>query len=312
MLPIDTLTLASRRSDWRIQLAPLCGAAALTIEAYHSGQWYPVAHPTSTETLRDDLRLRYSNYALLPYSNRIKHGIVAHAFGCNPKPALPKNWADLPHPLHGVGWQLPWRIKQQRGREVVLTLDWLGGKAWPWPFRGEQQLRLLGRHVLQMDLCLINTGNEPMPAGLGWHPYFMSDAGATLRTTARWMQMAGTDGLPTGLTSPPAALAEGRTIAIHDLPPLDNDFGGWCGEAELCWPQRAGLRMRLQASGALRRHCVIYKPLGENFFCLEPVSHANNALALHTSRAAAMGLRWLALGETLKGGMRWVLPMSPS
>jgi aldose 1-epimerase len=306
----NTLALASRRSDWRIQVAPSLGAAALAIEARHAGQWYPVAHPTSPETLRDDLRVRYSNYALLPYSNRIENGMVPSAYGCSSKRPLPPNWPGSPHPLHGIGWQRPWRITQRDGREARLALDWLGGDAWPWPLRGEQRLRLLGRNVLQMDLRLINTGTELMPAGLGWHPYFMADAGATLRTRARWMQAAGPDGLPIGLTNPPVALAQGRKIDIQSLPHLDNGFAGWSGEADLCWPQRAGLHLRLQALGALRRHCVIYRPSGETFFCLEPVSHANNSLALYPLRplrAAALGQRWLAPGEALCGGMRLLL-----
>jgi aldose 1-epimerase len=307
MISLDTLTLASRRSDWRLQLAPSRGASALAINAHHNGQWHPIAHPTSHAALDDDMRLRYSNYALLPYSNRIAHGKVPAACGWPAKPSLPTNWPGLTHPMHGLGWLLPWRIRQRDGREATLILDWGGGEAWPWALRGEQRLRLLGRKVLQMDLSVTNTGTEPMPAGLGWHPYFMADAGVTLQTQARWMQAADPDGLPTGLTQPPAAIAQGRSTDLQSLLHLDNGFGGWCGEAELCWPERQGLRMRLQARGALRRHCVIYTPPGEPFFCLEPVSHANNALAHHPMRASALGQRWLAPGKTLRGGMRWIL-----
>jgi aldose 1-epimerase len=309
---MDILTLANRRSDWRLQLIPSRGGSVLAIEAHHEGQWLPVAHPTGHDALRDDLRLRYSSYALLPYSNRIPHGNVPTGYACPTKRPLPSNWPGLTHPMHGLGWLMPWRIAQRcgqkHGRDATLILDWRGGEAWPWPMRGEQRLRLLERKVLQMDLRLTNTGTEPMPAGLGWHPYFMADAGVTLRTRARQMQAAGPDGLPTGLINPPTAIAEGRMADVQSLLQLDNGFVGWCGEAELCWPERHGLRMRLQALGALRRHCVIYTPPGETFFCLEPVSHANNALAQHPLRAAALGQRWLAPGETLSGGMRWILP----
>lgn len=310
MLPLDILTLGSGRSDWRIQLIPSRGAAAVSMEARQHGQWHAITQPTSAEALRDDLRLRYSNYALVPYSNRIADGKIPAATRYDAKQPLPSNWPGLTHPMHGLGWLLPWRVAQRHSREAVLMLDWPGGGAWPWPMQSEQRLRLLSRNVLQMDLRVTNTGAEPMPAGLGWHPYFKADAGVTLRTRARWMQMAGADGLPTGLAVPPPALAEGRTVNVQSLLGLDNGFGGWSGDAALCWPERDGLRMHLRAQGALRRHCVIYTPPGENFFCLEPVSHANNALAQHPLRAAAMGQRWLRPGESLKGGMRLVLPKS--
>jgi aldose 1-epimerase len=310
MMPPDILTLGSGQSNWRMQLIPSRGGAAIAMEACHNGHWHPITQPTSAEALRDDLRLRYSNYALVPYSNRIADGKMPAAAGHKAKHPLPGNWPGLAHPMHGLGWLLPWRVAQRNCREAALVLDWRGGYAWPWPMQSEQRLRLLGRNVLQMDLRVTNTGTEPMPAGLGWHPYFKADAGVTMRTRTRWMQTAGPDGLPVGLASPPRALAEGRMVDVQTLLHLDNGFGGWSGEAALCWPQRNGLRMHLIALGALRRHCVIYTPPGENFFCLEPVSHANNALTQHPLRAAAMGQRWLRPGESLNGGMRLVLPAS--
>jgi aldose 1-epimerase len=310
MTPSDILILAGRRSDWRVHLVPSRGAAAVTINARRGGVWYPVAHPTGPQTLHDDLRLRYSNYVLLPYSNRIAYGRLRATSAGHSLHKLPVNWPGLTHPIHGLGWLQPWRVTQWHGRQARLRLDWPGGDAWPWPLLGEQRLRLLGRNILQMDLRLTNTGAETMPAGLGWHPSFMADAGATLRTQARWIQTAGPDGIPNGLQRPPLALAEGRATSLQSLPHLDNCFGGWSGKAELHWPERQGLRVRLQALGVLRRCCVIYTPPDEDFFSVEPVSHANNALAQNPRRAAALGQRWLAPGQTLSGGMRWVLPGS--
>jgi aldose 1-epimerase len=199
----DILALGSARSNWRMQLIPSRGGAAIAMEARHNGRWHPITQPTSAEALRDDLRLRYSNYALVPYSNRIADGKVPAAAGHKAKHPLPGNWPGLAHPMHGLGWLLPWRVAQQNCRKAVLILDWRGGDAWPWPMQSEQRLRLLGRNVLQMDLRVTNTGTEPMPAGLGWHPYFKADAGVTMRMRARRMQSAGANGLPVGLTSPP-------------------------------------------------------------------------------------------------------------
>ena len=74
---------------------------------------------------------------------------------------------------------------------------------------------------------------------------------------------------------------------------LDHCFDGWDGRAVITWPRR-GLRLDLSATQAFR-HLVIYVParvpIGQPFFCVEPVSHANGAV----------GTTRLAAGATLTG-----------
>ena len=70
---------------------------------------------------------------------------------------------------------------------------------------------------------------------------------------------------------------------------LDNCFDGWDGGATIRWPRR-GLGLSLVATQPFR-HLVIYVPKARPYFCVEPVSHANGAVA-QTS---------LPQGETLAG-----------
>ena len=70
---------------------------------------------------------------------------------------------------------------------------------------------------------------------------------------------------------------------------LDNCFDGWDGRAAITWPKRR-LQLALEASQPFR-HLVIYVPPGRDFFCVEPVSHANGLV----------GLRPLGPGATLAG-----------
>ena len=77
---------------------------------------------------------------------------------------------------------------------------------------------------------------------------------------------------------------------------LDNCFEGWDGTAVLTWPDR---RLTIEADSTFR-HAVVYTPLGESFFCVEPVSHMNDAIN-HS------GMRVLDPGETLRGEIRFRL-----
>jgi aldose 1-epimerase len=52
------------------------------------------------------------------------------------------------------------------------------------------------------------------------------------------------------------------------------------------------------------RHLVIYVPPGEDFFCVEPVSHVNDGFNLLERGVADTGVRVLAPGQTLAGAVR--------
>ena len=84
---------------------------------------------------------------------------------------------------------------------------------------------------------------------------------------------------------------------------MDNCFGGWNGEAAIRWPE-TGLTFRIEAEPAFG-HLVIYLPPGEDFFCVEPVSNANDGFNLFDLGVPATGVRVLAAGETLAGTVRF-------
>ena len=88
------------------------------------------------------------------------------------------------------------------------------------------------------------------------------------------------------------------------LTPLDLDhcFGGWDGRAELHWPE-TDLTLAIEATPALQ-HLVIYVPPGQDFFCVEPVSHANDGFNLFERGIDRTGVRVLAPGEKLGASVR--------
>lgn len=78
---------------------------------------------------------------------------------------------------------------------------------------------------------------------------------------------------------------------------LDNAFTGWDGRCRII-QEDAGCQLDCQASGA--DYYLVYCPVGQDFFCFEPVSHPVNAHHL----SGRPGLRMLHPGESIDMGFR--------
>jgi aldose 1-epimerase len=91
-----------------------------------------------------------------------------------------------------------------------------------------------------------------------------------------------------------------------DLTDLVNGFAGWSGTAEVVWPER-GAHLRIEAGPPLS-HLVVYTPPGQDFFCVEPVSHSVDAFNLEARGAAPdNGTTVLAPGGTMTGSARFTV-----
>lgn len=211
-----------------------------------------------------------ASFPLVPYANRIAHGRYA-VEGQSYK--LPLNFGDQPHSIHGFGWQTPWATRETAEAEARLVQTHAGDAGWPWPYQAEQRFALTPLQ-LSMSLSLTNKGQGAMPAGLGFHPYFVADAATRLQFDAQGLLLATLDMLPEreaaadmlGDWSQPAEVA-GETL-------IDNAYGGWSGVAAIL--RGDGIAITMRAAGAPWLH--LYRPPSEAFFCLEPVSHSPDAI----------------------------------
>lgn len=219
--------------------------------------------------------LGLSCFPLVPFSGRIARGIFCAG---EQVLGLPINFKDEPlHAIHGHGWQAPWQITAHEASSATMRFDYDAGD-WPWAYRAEQGIHL-HESGYRHELSVQNLGDAPMPTGLGLHPYFPR-AGASIATrfSARW------------------AIDEARLPS--QLEPIVGEidwFGGslidagferQSGPIKLSWPTHT---LSITPNADLN-HTVIYIPPGENFFCIEPVSHVANAVN-HG------GMRWLAPRE---------------
>ena len=62
---------------------------------------------------------------------------------------------------------------------AVLSFDH-PADTWPWHYIATQTLTLRA-DSLDLALSVENRDSTPMPAGLGWHPYFHKGQGAQLK-----------------------------------------------------------------------------------------------------------------------------------
>ena len=227
-------------------------------------------------------------FPLVPYANRIAHGRFAFAGKTH---CVPLNFGDHPHSLHGTGWQSPWTVRNVNETAVAMVLSHEGGERWPWRFGAEQHVRL-DEDGLTITLHLTNADDEVMPAGLGLHPYFPRDASTRLTMSTAEMWLGDETMIPTRAI---AAGTFGDWAAGSGFPDhlIDNSFDGWSGRAAIASSHGT---TRITATGARAVH--LYAPPGEDFLCVEPVSHLPDAL----NRNFAVDT--LAPGEMLTLSMR--------
>ncbi|MEG3181377.1 aldose 1-epimerase [Sphingomonas sp. LT1P40] len=248
--------------DWELVVLPELGGAVGALRHERRDMLRPAPDGTTDP-------LATACFPLVPYANRIARG--RFHFGGQVH-SLPLNFADHPHSLHGLGWQAVWAVTDISDSAVTLAHGHDGGAGWPWPYRAEQRFTLaLGAATLAISLTSL--ADEPVPGGLGLHPYFPCDAAT--RLTGYADRVWRTD--ETLLPDEPADAAQfgdwrtGAAVAGETL--IDNAYDGWDGLARI--DQHWG-SIDLTARGAPVFH--LYRPPGVDFFCFEAVSHLPDAI----------------------------------
>ncbi len=222
-------------------------------------------------------------FPLIPFASRITNG---HFDFQGRSIQLAPNFPPEPHAIHGNGWQVPWHVRSETKHSLTLCYDH-DGSDWPWRFHAAQKFTL-SADGLTLELQITNKDQIPMPAGLGWHPYFPK-AHATLTANAGKLWHGGKLQQPT----------QTQDLSVHrNVNDIETD-------AVYQWPAREalisinGFDIHMRASDIFG-YLIAYTPVGEDFFCIEPVSHAPDAVNLNVPQTVS-GLRVLAPEETLSG-----------
>jgi aldose 1-epimerase len=271
-------------------LSPAAGGSIARFEFSDDGRVVPILRGCPSAPAH---ALEAGSFPLVPYVNRIRDGRFTFR---GRTVALAPNMAGDPSPLHGQGWLHPWSVKLATADEAILEFTHSAGE-WPWSYVARQHFKL-GESGFELELRCRNLSDEPMPCGLGQHPYFHCSGETRIRTRVEQVWTIDDLVLPVERIA-----ATGRFDLSDQLVcglGLDHGFSGWGGQAHLSdpdWP------FEISMSSATADFFQLYSPESGGIFVAEPVSHANAALNQPEEEWAALGMRILEPGEELLLGM---------
>jgi len=286
---MDACTLSAGRLELR--LAPQVGGSIARLDWLDEGRRVPVLRGVS-ESLTDPLE--GACFPLVPFSNRIAGG----TFRCRDRTVLLRpNMPGEASVIHGQGWQHPWRVIEADTSAATLGFHHSADE-WPWSYEARQHFRL-DENGLSVRIVCHNLSDDPMPCGLGFHPYFPCLGETRLATGVKGVWTVDDAILPVERVPVTGRyLLDGRPVCGRGL---DNGYDGWNGLAEID-PADAPFTLRLSSPDA--HWFQLYSPERGQIFVAEPVSHANNALAQPEGEWAALGIQVLDPGAEMELTMR--------
>jgi aldose 1-epimerase len=282
--------LALRRGSLELDLLPELGGAVIGFRLRTPDGTLDVFRPAPPGT--HDI-LATACFPLVPYSGRIADARLTFQGRTYDVPRTVDTEANA---LHGDGWRTPWHVERHDETDATITMRG-GDNGWPFPYAARQTFRLTA-NALEVEIGLTNTGDGPMPAGVGLHPWFINGPGVSMRTIADTVWNTDAANLFVGTEPLPDRwdFRHGRRLAGTDI---CHGFTGWNGQVVLDWPERR-LRLTMTANDVLG-HLVIYTPATESFFCVEPVSHSVDGFNLEERGVPGNGTVVLAPGDSLVG-----------
>lgn len=231
-----------------------------------------------------------ASFPLVPFSNRVRGGRFAFR---GREIVLAPNMAGDPSPLHGQGWLAAWQAERLDENKAELVFRHDAGE-WPWSYEARQAITL-GAAALAIRLVCRNLSAEPMPCGLGQHPYFRCTPETRLDTEVDAAWEIDQNVLPVARVP-----AEGRFDLRDRLvcgQDLDHGFDGWSGTARI---STAGAPFTVELLSPDASRFQLYSPASGGLFVAEPVTHTNAALNAPEEEWAGLGLRILAPGEEME------------
>ncbi|MFT4151890.1 MAG: aldose 1-epimerase [Paracoccaceae bacterium] len=274
---------------YRLTLDPDRGGSLLSLDMRQGEDWVALLEPLADPAAG----LRAGSFVMAPFANRIADGrftFQGRDF------ALPVNRPAEGMAIHGFARDRVWQVRATTDDHARLSLR-LDDPALPWRFDLDQRVTLSPAGV-EVALAMTNTGDTPMPFGMGLHPWFRKPQGATIRFRTAKSLRRDARGLPLAEAGEHPEFAPETALPLGETPWFDGVFPDWAPrEALIRWPGEA-VEIRLTATGALR-HLHVFVPDDRPVFCAEPVSHLPDAI----NRPALPQMDVLAPGESLSGAM---------
>ncbi|HTE64692.1 MAG TPA: hypothetical protein VK736_00335 [Candidatus Binatia bacterium] len=201
-------------------------------------------------------------YVMAPWCNRIEVGSVQ--VGAR-RVTLDANFPDG-SAIHGQVYARPWE-QADEGRFLIRA----GGDGWPWEYEVGLHVAIVDRSV-RIEQTLTNLASDPMPAGIGLHPWFRRPLLVAIRGDVVYAVNTATEPQPEPVNGPFDRRQIGEMAADldstwTDLPDVP---------VELRWPT-LGLRASIRIN-APSRYVVAANPSQVDAIAVEPQTHAPQGL----------------------------------
>jgi aldose 1-epimerase len=204
----------------------------------------------------------WGSYVMAPWCNRIEARPTR--IGAR-EVDLASNFPDGTA-IHGQVYVRPWADAGDGAFRISA-----GGDGWPWTYDVGMRVGIHGA-TLRLDLDLTNTASDPMPAGIGIHPWFLKPVRVTVRADRYFADNLATERDPAPVEGPfdlrrPAAMADGLDGTWAELgdPPV-----------EFAW-DALGLRATMRTTPAVP-YIVAASPGHIDAVAVEPETHAPQAV----------------------------------
>lgn len=240
-----------------------------------------------------------ANFIMAPYSNRIRDARFAFR-----STEHQLRFAEK-HAIHGDMRDRPWKVVTQTATEATFEFDSreVENFNYPWNCLARVTYTLTSNELVS-TLVLANTSPSTMPAGGGFHPYFMKalTPGELVEIQFDAQGIFLYEGkLPFSDQSPQAVAEEYNFSALRPVTEgIDHGYTGWSGKARFVWP-KSKVTLEVTATDSARQ-AILYTPPGEPFFAFEPVSMSTDGFNLKARGAKDTGVRELADGEAMEIG----------
>jgi galactose mutarotase-like enzyme len=238
--------------------------------------------------------LGWGSYLMAPFVGRVRDGGLDWA---GRKVRLRLNGGR--HSIDGAVFDSEWTVTSRTAASVALSCPLDPNK---WPFRGMVTQRIaIARGLMCLDAEIV--AEEPMPAALGWHPWFRNPGGhLRVGLAAENVLALQPDLIPTGELTP-----VDRRTDLHAAPNLaghrlDDVYASVRSPATIIWPD---IELTVAFAKPVVAAVVRTHPQA---VCVGLATAWPDSIRLVRAGRQGTGLVSLAAGETLAAGLScsWV------
>ncbi|MEL6865915.1 MAG: hypothetical protein AAFP19_15930 [Bacteroidota bacterium] len=170
--PFQQLQISHRPSNNHFTIVPEYGASLLNLQL--NGRDILDAYTTVDELKQHDW---YKSEWLFPFPNRLKNGQYTFE---GKSYEFPINNPETGNALHGFSAGKAYevvRIELQEEEAHMHCRHQYEGQdvVYPFSFQVDIHFSLKSSGHFEVEMQVKNTGDRPLPMGLGWHPYFRLD-----------------------------------------------------------------------------------------------------------------------------------------